>query len=219
MTHDSSQAATAFPKDYYRHARTEVLRHLPAGPLRILEVGCGEGGTLARIRELRPDVWLAGAELMKLDSPLYAKLDQFEQINIEEQLPSITPGSIDVLLCLDVLEHLREPQQVLVRLATLLRPNALLIASLPNLQYVKVSLPLLFGHFNYTDEGVLDRTHLRFFTRRSALRMLDEAGFNVQEVERLRIRDLRKLMGILLPLPGWRDFWTKQFLFVARRRE
>ncbi len=218
MTHDSSQAATAFPKDYYRHARTEVLRHLPAGPLRILEVGCGEGGTLARIRELRPDVWLAGAELMKLDSPLYEKLDQFEQINIEEQLPSITPGSIDVLLCLDVLEHLREPQQVLVRLATLLRPNALLIASLPNLQYVKISLPLLFGHFNYTDEGVLDRTHLRFFTRRSAMRMLDEAGFNVQEVERLRIRDIRKLMGILLPLPGWRDFWTKQFLFVARWR-
>ncbi len=218
MTNDSSQAATAFPKNYYQHARTEVLRHLPAGPLRILEIGCGEGGTLARIRELRPDVWLAGAELMKLDSPLYAKLDQFEQINVEEQLPSISPGSIDVLLCLDVLEHLREPQQVLVRLATLLRPNALLIASLPNLQYVKVSLPLLFGHFNYTDEGVLDRTHLRFFTRRSAMRMLDEAGFNVQEVERLRIRDIRKLMGILLPLPGWRDFWTKQFLLVARRR-
>ncbi len=218
MTHDSSQAASVFPKNYYQHARTEVLRHLPAGPLRMLEVGCGEGGTLARIRELRPDVWLAGAELMKLDSPLYAKLDQFEQINVEEQLPSITPGSIDILLCLDVLEHLREPQQVLVRLATLLRPNALLIASLPNLQYVKVSLPLLFGHFNYTDEGVLDRTHLRFFTRRSAMRMLDEAGFNVQEVERLRIRDLRKLMGILLPLPGWRDFWTKQFLFIARRR-
>ncbi len=219
MTNDSSQAAIAFPKDYYRHARTEILRHLPAGPLRILEIGCGEGVTLARIRELRPDVWLAGAELMKLDSPLYAKLDHFEQINVEEQLPSITPGSIDILLCLDVLEHLREPQQVLERLATLLRPNALLIASLPNLQYVKVSLPLLFGHFNYTDEGVLDRTHLRFFTRRSALRMLDEAGFIVQEVERLRIRELRKLMVILLPLPGWQDFWTKQFLFVARLRE
>ena len=218
MAHDSSPAVTASPKNYYRHARAEVLRHLPAGPLRILEIGCGEGGTLARIRELRPDVWLAGAELMKLDSPLYAKLDQFEQINVEEQLPSITPGSIDILLCLDVLEHLREPQQVLVRLATLLRPNALLIASLPNLQYVKVSLPLLFGHFNYTDEGVLDRTHLRFFTRRSAMHMLDEAGFDVREVERLRIRDIRKLMGILLPLPGWRDFWTKQFLFIARRR-
>lgn len=214
----NSAAPTVFPQNYYRHARTEVLRHLPAGALRILEIGCGEGGTLARIREHRPDAWLAGVELMKLDSPLYAQLDQIEQLNIEQQLPSIEPGSIDVLLCLDVLEHLREPQQVLEKLATLLRPNALLITSLPNLQYIRVSLPLLFGYFEYTDEGILDRTHLRFFTRRSAVHLLEKSGFDVLEVERLRIRDIRKLMGILIPLPGWRDFWTKQFLFIAKRR-
>ncbi len=214
----SNEPLSKLPDNYYRHARSEVLRHLPEGALRILEIGCGAGGTLALIREHRPDAWLAGAELMKLDSPLYAKLNQIEQINIEQQLPNVAPNSIDVLLCLDVLEHLRDPQQALENLSILLRPNALLITSLPNLQYVRVSVPLLFGHFNYTDEGILDRTHLRFYTRRSAISMLASAGFAVQEVERLRIRDIRKLMGILLPLPGWRDFWTKQFLFIAKRR-
>jgi 2-polyprenyl-3-methyl-5-hydroxy-6-metoxy-1,4-benzoquinol methylase len=206
---------------YYRHVRQEVLPHLPpgghSGTLRVLEVGCGAGSTLARIRELRADAWVAGVEVVRLESPLYARLDHFECLDIETGLPAIEPGSIDVLLCLDVLEHLRDPQQILARLATLMRPQGLLIASLPNLQYIKVSLPLLFGRFDYTDEGVLDRTHLRFFTRRSALRLFEAAGFTMQRVERLRIRDVRKLMSVLLPLPGWRDLWTKQFLFVARR--
>lgn len=222
MSDNALPTASALPMAYYRHVRQEILPHLPndppTGPLRVLEVGCGAGSTLARIRELRPQAWLAGAELMPLDSPLYAQLDHFERLDIEQGLPNVAPGSVDLLLCLDVLEHLRDPLQVLTRLATLLRPGGRLIASLPNLQYIKVSLPLLFGRFDYTDEGVLDRTHLRFFTRRSALRLLDQAGFEVHTVERLRIRDVRKLMSLLLPLPGWRDLWTKQFLFVGQRR-
>ncbi|HVL58090.1 MAG TPA: class I SAM-dependent methyltransferase [Burkholderiaceae bacterium] len=202
---------------YYRHVREEIVPHLPPGPLRVLEVGCGEGATLARIRELRPDSWVAGVEVVSLESPLYDRLDHFERIDIERALPAIPRESIDVLLCLDVLEHLREPLASLRSLATLLRPGGRLIASLPNLQYVKVSVPLLFGRFEYRDDGVLDRTHLRFFTRRSAIRLIEQAGFDVERVERLRIRDVRRLMSLLLPLPGWRDLWTKQFLFVARR--
>lgn len=206
---------------YYTNVREEVIPHLPArdgAALRVLEIGCGAGGTLARIRQLHPDAWLGGIEIVPLESPLYRELDHFERLDVEQTLPSVEPGSVDVLLCLDVLEHLRDPQAALRRLSTLLRPDGRLIASLPNLQYVKVSLPLLFGRFDYADDGVLDRTHLRFFTRRSALRMFADAGFEVERVERLRIRDVRKLMSVLMPLPGWRDLWTKQFLFVANRR-
>ncbi len=207
--------------NYYEHARTEVLPHLPAPhaePMRLLEVGCGAAGTLARIRQERPDAWLAGVEIVPLESPAYATLDQLEPLNIEEQMPQVDPGSLDVLMCLDVLEHLRDPGAALQRLAPLLKPRGRLIVSLPNIQYIKVSVPLLFGRFDYTDEGVLDRTHLRFFTRRSALGMISASGFEIERVERLRIRDVRKLMHVLIPLPGWRDLWTKQFLFVARRR-
>lgn len=205
--------------NYYGQVRTEVLVHLPAPgvqPLRLLEVGCGAGGTLAHIRQLRPQAWLAGVEVMDLADNAYVQLDQFERLDLEAQTPAVAPGSLDVLMCLDVLEHLREPGEVLRRLGRLLKPDGRLIVSLPNIQYIKVSLPLLFGRFDYVDEGVLDRTHLRFFTRRSALRLLDDSGFAVERVERQRIKDLRKLMHLLIPLTGWRDLWTKQFLFVGR---
>lgn len=142
-----------------------------------------------------------------------------ERLDIQRQLPAIEPGSLDVLLCLDVLEHLHEPKQVLESMSTLLRPGAVLIATLPNMQYIKVSLPLLFGHFDYADEGVLDRTHIRFFTRRSAIRLFNDAGFDIELVERLHIPGWRGLVAWLLPLAGWRDLWTRQLMFVATRRK
>jgi 2-polyprenyl-3-methyl-5-hydroxy-6-metoxy-1,4-benzoquinol methylase len=87
----------------------------------------------------------------------------------------------DVILALDVLEHLREPLPALRALAALLAPGGRLFLSVPNVAHWTVRLGLLAGRFDYAETGILDRTHLRFFTRRSLLAACAEAGLAVEE--------------------------------------
>ena len=94
----------------------------------------------------------------------------------------LSDRQFDVVLLLDVLEHLRDPERILRRARRALTGGRVIV-SLPNVANVTVRLTLLFGRFEYTERGILDRTHLRFFTRRSALRMLRDAGFTVEHRE------------------------------------
>jgi SAM-dependent methyltransferase len=86
-----------------------------------------------------------------------------------QQVPDIAPRNFDTIIFADVLEHLAWPAGVLKKYADLLKPDGTVIVSLPNVGLWSVRLGLLFGRFRYQDSGVLDRTHLRFFTRRSAI--------------------------------------------------
>lgn len=85
----------------------------------------------------------------------------------------------DVVVCADVLEHLPDPERLLARIAGWLSSGGTLLASLPNVANLQVRGGLLFGRFEYAERGILDRTHLRFYTRRSARRLLEGAGFRV----------------------------------------
>ncbi len=98
----------------------------------------------------------------------------------EEVLGQIR-GTFDVVVLADVLEHLRRPQQTLLRMKAFLNPGGYAVVSLPNIANWKTRLGLLLGRFDYADEGILDRTHLRFFTKRSAEVMIFEAGYRVLE--------------------------------------
>jgi hypothetical protein len=80
---------------------------------------------------------------------------------------------------LDVLEHLRSPDRILTECHTLLDSNGQLIVSLPNIANITIRVMLLFGRFNCTERGILDRTHLRFFTRKTARRFLRENGYEI----------------------------------------
>jgi 2-polyprenyl-3-methyl-5-hydroxy-6-metoxy-1,4-benzoquinol methylase len=92
------------------------------------------------------------------------------------------PGPYDVILMADVLEHLRCPESVLPHVRERLAPNGVALASLPNIAFWKMRLALLRGRFEYTDTGLLDRTHLRFFTLKTATAMFTAAGFRVLKV-------------------------------------
>src|SRR5262249_49882611 len=93
------------------------------------------------------------------------------------------PGPFDVVVCADVLEHLPEPERLLAKIAAWLAPRGTLLVSLPNVAHVSVRAALLAGRFPYADRGILDRTHLRFYTRASGQRLLEDAGFRISEVE------------------------------------
>jgi 2-polyprenyl-3-methyl-5-hydroxy-6-metoxy-1,4-benzoquinol methylase len=91
-------------------------------------------------------------------------------------------GPYDVVIAADVLEHLRDPEGALAEIARRLRPGGDLLVSLPNVAYWKMRVDLLLGRFEYTDTGLLDRTHLRFFTLRTAEELFSRSGFRVAEV-------------------------------------
>lgn len=101
--------------------------------------------------------------------------------DLEEALPTME-GPFDAIVCGDVLEHLSDPLPALVALKGKLAPGGILVISVPNVAHLWVRLSLLAGRFDYADRGILDRTHLRFFTRRTFLEFLRQAGLAVDEL-------------------------------------
>jgi len=135
--------------------------------------------------------------------------------SIEEMSLPVTAGTLDLILCLDVLEHLRDPWRVAQYLNTLLRPGGSLIVSIPNIRNRHVLLPLVMrGAWEYTDSGILDRTHLRFFTRKSAIELVASTGCMVDRIEVTGgISRGRKGKLLKYLLPEWvQEFFARQYL-------
>ncbi|HKR64825.1 MAG TPA: class I SAM-dependent methyltransferase [Thermoanaerobaculia bacterium] len=141
--------------------------------LRVLDVGCGFATTSERIQKLGNEV--TGIESSALACEMAAQ--RIARV-IEGDLATIDLGeqTFDAIIFADVLEHLPWPVGVLQRYLRWLAPNGSVFVSLPNVGLWSVRLAHLAGRWDYADTGVLDRTHLRFFTRRSARWLLDQAG-------------------------------------------
>jgi 2-polyprenyl-3-methyl-5-hydroxy-6-metoxy-1,4-benzoquinol methylase len=128
------------------------------------------------------------------------------------------PGSFDFVICGDVIEHLRQPEPVVGRLLALLKPEGKFIVSVPNVRHWTVLAPLLFaGEWRYQPAGILDSTHLRFFTRKSILRLLDEVHADVLDCRSTHWTKLDRL-GRWLTLGLGREFFCRQWVLTARRR-
>jgi len=171
---------------YYDTARLPLLGLLgDHAPRQVLEVGCGEGATLAALKARWPAARTTGLERM----PAAARAgraaghaDEWVEADVlDAAAADFEPGRFDVVILSHVLEHFADPAAVLARVRPWLAPNARLLVALPNMRHLSVLLPLLLrGEFRYEASGILDRTHLRFFTRRSAERFFAEAGFVVE---------------------------------------
>jgi 2-polyprenyl-3-methyl-5-hydroxy-6-metoxy-1,4-benzoquinol methylase len=155
------------------------IRQLPPG-LRLLDLGAA-GGHLGR--EVRDRCsYLAGVEADPA-VPAAAR-EGYDEWRVADALSvGDWPHPFDVIVCADVLEHLLSPEALLTKVRGWLQPEGRLLASLPNIANVSVRAALLFGHFRYTERGILDRTHLSFYTRASARRLLEDCGFRVRAVE------------------------------------
>jgi SAM-dependent methyltransferase len=186
---------------YFDRVRTEILPLLPTGSVdRVLEIGCGSGDTLAYLQASGRCRWTCGVELFpEAADTARGRLDEVYEGNIEQMELPIAPASLDVVLCLDVLEHLIDPWATATRLARLLKPGGVLIASIPNVRHFRVVMPLLVrGRWEYGQFGLMDRTHLRFFTERSATQLLQQAGLRVDAVHKSGLDSLRKRAAVML---------------------
>ena len=198
--------------DYFRNVRKEIEPLLPVQIRKVLEIGCGAGGTMAWLRTIRSIEYAAGVEISP-DAAALARgaFDEVITADITKSAIDFGQAKFDVVLALDVLEHLPDPWQVLRFLNGMMEPGGTLIASIPNVAHYSVAFPLLFkGRWNYTEDGLLDRTHLRFFTRETVGRMFEETGFSVE-----RIATNTRFPRIFSPLglTGRRWTWYSEKLF------
>lgn len=155
------------------------IRELPPG-LRLLDLGAA-GGHLGRALRDRCS-FLAGVEPdATLPASARAGYDVWQAVDAMDAGGWDAP--FDVVVCGDVLEHLARPEDLLARIHAWLKPGGRLFVSLPNIANVSIRLALLLGHFRYTERGILDRTHLSFYTLASARHLLESSGFAVRSVE------------------------------------
>lgn len=171
---------------YYSKLRLDALdQSVCKGPHHILDVGCGEGvngeylkaqGFAKRVVGIEYVESAANIAAERLDAVICADLNTLDLGSLAEL------KYFDYILCLDVLEHLVNPWEKLQELTGLLAPGGKLIASLPNVRNWRVLYDLAArGQWAYGNAGILDRTHLRFFTRESSIALLEQAGLKVTQ--------------------------------------
>jgi 2-polyprenyl-3-methyl-5-hydroxy-6-metoxy-1,4-benzoquinol methylase len=206
---------------YYANARADVLRRVPPSARTILDVGCGAGALGASIKR-RQDARVVGIEYVPEQAARAAAvLDTVHTGDVATIELPYAPGSFDCLIYGDVLEHLVDPWDVLAKQRPLLARGGTLIVSLPNIQFIGVILGLLRGRWEYQPRGVLDRTHLRFFTRRSGRALIEGAGYRITRTDRIYrwfdrpTSTLHRYARVTAPFPWIRDLFTYQYLFVA----
>jgi GT2 family glycosyltransferase/2-polyprenyl-3-methyl-5-hydroxy-6-metoxy-1,4-benzoquinol methylase len=167
------------PAQYYKSQRWEVLELIPREATRVLDVGCG-AGWLGEAIKSRQDAIVYGIDSAS-DAAGEAKrrLDRVWNMPVEEAVSELTDGFFDCIVTADILEHLVDPWTVLAQLRRKLAPNGTLVASIPNVGHWAVISGLVQGSWRYETEGLLDRTHLRFFTRRSVNELFWTSGLTI----------------------------------------
>jgi len=145
----------------------------------VLDLGCSDGLLSMQIRSLGHTV--TGVDLEE-HPQVHGRVDKFVQANLDFGLPADLPASVDVVVCADVLEHVRQPEVLLEELAPRLAAGGAVLASIPNFGHWYPRFRTLLGVFDYDRRGILDRTHVRFFTRRSFERLARGAGYQVRRV-------------------------------------
>jgi 2-polyprenyl-3-methyl-5-hydroxy-6-metoxy-1,4-benzoquinol methylase len=183
-TYDSKISNPA--ASYFRNIRSEIAEYVEKGDNLVLDVGCGAGylgeylkatGRAAQIIGIEIDEVAASEALAKLDQVFCANLNQTSVVDV---LKDIDKASLDYIVCADVLEHLIDPWKVLAELVTYLKPNGRLVISIPNVRHWSVWLPLiLHGGWEYRETGILDSTHLRFFTQVTGIKLIEGANTKV----------------------------------------
>ncbi len=178
----NADAQTAPPaiRGYYDRANPDLLQRIPLTAKKVLELGCGAGALGTALKRRNPDVFYAGLELDDEAAAIAReRLDHVTVFNADtDDIPKdvIENGPYDAVVFGDVLEHLRDPWAVTEAFAELLRPGGTMLACIPNVQNWRILQTLMTEGFKFEDEGLFDRTHLRWFALPNMVELFQKAG-------------------------------------------
>lgn len=196
--------------NYLDDARSNLAHLLPPVATSIADIGCGPGGFGRTLRQQYPNARIVGVEAVDTQAAR-ARVDHGYDEVYSGFYPEALAGAGDTfdLICfIDVLEHMVDPWSVVDGLHRHLNPGGIVFAAIPNVQFASNITDLLQGRWNYTDTGLLDRTHLRFFTRSTSVRLFTENGYEqlacdganpMQNYGPLHKRALRSLIMRIAP--------------------
>jgi 2-polyprenyl-3-methyl-5-hydroxy-6-metoxy-1,4-benzoquinol methylase len=213
-----AEHGTAKPADYYEVVNSGILGLIPPDARRLLDVGCASGGLGEAFKQSRAGAIAHGIERNPHARERAAKrLDRVFDLDLNQPLPELD-GPYDCITCCDVLEHVIDPWTLLRSLTEELAPGGSVVASIPNLRFYPVVRDLVLrGRFTYRESGVLDSTHLRFFTYPEMVELFRSAGLEVVQsrpvIERRVLKKVPKLIRKRLDA-----FRAIQYQLAGRRR-
>jgi len=210
-------------RTYFTNIRFDLISLIPKNTSgRILELGAGGGDTLVAIKKEGIAKEVVGIELNPLpnSNQKNPEIDQFLFGNIETMEIPFEVGYFDVIVCGDVLEHLIDPWAVVNKAARYLKTGGILITSIPNIRYYRAVVEIFGkGNFQYTEHGLFDKTHLRFFCRKDMVRLLSAPTMKVSAVypifDLLPASKIRTLNKITFGL--FKEFLSMQFVLVTEK--
>ncbi|MFH1544807.1 MAG: class I SAM-dependent methyltransferase [archaeon] len=211
----------------------ELIKFISPGQ-KVLDVGCADGTLGQKIKSEFGNV-IVGIEVSKkMGKEARKKLDAVVIGDVEEINLNLKKNYFDVVVLADILEHLKQPEGVIKKLNPFLKSDGTIIVSVPNVANIFVRLKLLFGKFDYEKSGIMDETHLRWFTLKSLKEMMERNGFKVEKTEGIRnVLALKKLQAffdyfkLLKPYEAidkflankWKSLFAQQFILVCEKKE
>jgi SAM-dependent methyltransferase len=214
----------AKPASYYAGCNDALLRAVPASACSILEIGCAQGQLGAALKRQDPRRQVYGIEREAgVAAQAASRLDRVFTLDVEHDDPPLEPESLDCILYGDVLEHLVAPGEVLRRHRHFLKPNGIVLCSVPNVQHHSLVMALLRGDWQYTSAGLLDATHLRFFSYSTFFKLLLDAGFVPSIAEVIALPASGAFLAAAQPLltylglhPGRTEQYLAAYQYIIR---
>jgi len=207
---------------YYHHCRPELIPFIPSFIKTALDIGCGSGNFGQTLKNIfNCEVW--GVEPNEASAhEAEKKIDKIINQSFSGDLAELSGKKFDVIFFNDVLEHLVNPEEALLNCKSMMTEEGCIIASIPNIRWYPVILSLLrYKDFRYQVAGVMDKTHLRFFTAKSMRRLFQDTGYKVITIEGINKDSNFKLFNVLNFLlfnTQW-DMKYPQFVIVASNQE
>lgn len=212
--------------DYFSNVRIELVNLLPKRNInRVLEIGAGGCNTLFYIKENQLAEEVHGIDIFPMENSFqsHESIDKFYLKNIEDIGFDLAPEHYDCIICGDVLEHLVDPWAIVQKIQKWIIPGGTLIVSIPNFREIGTLKKILINKdFQYAQEGVLDKTHLRFFCKKNIIDLLTTSDLKPVKCLEAFLHHpgfkTRKLIN-LLTLGLFKDLLTPQYYVVCEKRK